>query len=237
MIDRPEDIDLFRFDLQRRAVVKVSAPSEFDAELLLLDAAGNSIGRGYGTDRTGLRLRRELEPGTYYFSVAAYRYRASCEPNLAEDTGRYRVHVGEDPPDDHGDLRATATILRDKAPRRGEIASAAGRIDPRVDVDIFRLELDRRTDLVVSVVVDFEAAVRILGADGMQIGHDIGKELYALGACYSGRVGVHDVEEMSEQQFRHEVGPGTYFVELWSWFGRAAGSYEMVVREAGPGDG
>ena len=72
-VDRSDDVDYFRLDLARPSILAVSVTSDFDnVELALFDAAGALLQEGYGLARTDLRTRAELEPGTYYVSVASY---------------------------------------------------------------------------------------------------------------------------------------------------------------------
>ena len=72
-----------------------------------------------------------LEAGTYYVSVESYRWNA----------GAYGVHLmaSEVVPDEHSDERSDATELT---------SSVAGRIEPRDDVDYFRIVVKPEAPLV-----------------------------------------------------------------------------------------
>ena len=242
-VDRSDDVDYFRLDLARPSILAVSVTSDFDnVELGLFDAAGALLQEGYGLARTDLRTRAELEPGTYYVSVASYMsvnsysyaYRDYCSPpRNARYTGRYRLSVwGDVPPDDHGGLAVTATDLRPDTAARGDI-------DPREDRDVFRLELARPSDVVVDVAGGFPLLARVFDADGEEVEpevlpeepHPILREITILTeACNDWTMEfVQPDSEAEELQMRFEAQPGVYYLELSSEGG--AGWYEIAVRE------
>lgn len=247
-IDRWSDVDYYRLDLGRPSVLAVSVTSDFDnIELTLFDAEGALLQEGYGLSRTDLRTRAELEPGTYYVSVASYMsvnsyastYMGSCPlPERNRYTGRYRLSVWEVPPDDHGGVPETASDLQPYADAAGDIGFMEGDIDPREDRDVFRLELARPTDLVVDVIGSFWPLARILNAEGEETGpepeaQDAGlilEEVIVLTEVCDDRtmkVVPPDSEE-GELQKRFEVQPGVYYLELRSESG--AGWYRIDIR-------
>ena len=237
MVDPRDDIDYFRLDVERRVIVVVSSTSEFDADLHLFDADGQRLDYGSGVIRTDLHIRRNLVPGRYYISVAAHDYYEAqwCDDPEAEDTGTYQLRIRERAPDDHGGKRETATDLHLGADGQGLAGSARGEIDPVYDRDVFRLEVRRRADLIVSVVADFSPDGTILDADGSCVApcHEWVEEITLAPSCSRAvPVGLEHVAEEGELRLRGEVEPGTYFVQLWSK-SRAGGGYEIVAREAG----
>ncbi len=242
VVERRDDIDYFRLDLPRPVTVAVSVASEFDnAELNLLDAEAVWLQEGYGTARTDLRTRAELAPGTYYSSVVSFRSVTAFSaglcgpPQRADYIGPYRLSVQEVAPDDHGGLPATATNMQLDTTARGVIGYITGEIDPREDQDVYRLELARRTDLIVDVVGTFPPRARILNAVGAEIAMEDGgilEEIILTQACDDWT--MKPIEPNSEErqlQIRYAAQPGVYYVELSSL--KAAGRYEVVVRGSG----
>ena len=249
-IERRDDVDYFRLDLARPAVVAVSVTSNFDnAELHFLDAEGATVREGYGVARTDLRTRAELGPGTYYLAVASYRsvtslsYTPYCRPpQYAHPTGRYRLSVWEVAPDDHGGIPVTASDVPLDSAARGVIGSIEGEIDPREDRDVFRLELARRTDLIIDVVSGFPPLTRILNADGTEIDSEIvindgtlEETIVLTEVCDDWTMKLVQPNSGEGQlQIRYEAHPGVYYVKLSSENG--AGYYAIEVRESEPDD-
>lgn len=251
-LDRYDDVDYYRVDLARPSVLLLSVSSDFDnVELTLFDADGELISEGYGFARTDLRTRVELEPGTYYVSVASYLSVNSfsdtymgyfCSlPRNALATGRYRLSIWDVPPDDHGGVAMTATELQLSAPARGEI-------DPREDRDVYRLEIARPTAIVLDVIGRFRSVARILNADGEEVAPELSE---ADGGSVLGTVVVPTCNDLAlmlpqpdfnenELQMRYELQPGVYYVEVASYSDDAnphdMGWYEIVVREPEPED-
>ena len=110
---------------------------------------------------------------------------------------------------DHGDTPETATLL-------GYGSGAPGTLETRDDVDVFRLDLQGRAELLITSHGDTDARGRLLDAAGAPIAEDddSGTDLNFL--------------------MRETVDGGVYYVEVSSAFD--AGSYVLLARIRKPGD-
>ena len=110
---------------------------------------------------------------------------------------------------DHGDTPETATLL-------GYGSGVPGTLETRDDVDVFRLDLQGRAELLITSHGDTDARGRLLDAAGDQIAEDddSGTDFNFL--------------------MRETVDGGVYYVEVSSAFD--AGSYVLLARIRKPGD-
>ena len=147
-----DDVDVFRLVVPRDAVdVAIRTfPTAFDTYGRLLDAAGNEIAVGAGSG--AFRIHRQLDAGVHYVEVrtrerGAYRI-------LAQGDGGMPATPKESS-DDHGDALATSTELAVGPPLPGRLNSGS-------DVDVFRIDLLGRTELVIraSGPTDTDGALR-----------------------------------------------------------------------------
>ena len=130
-IDPGDDLDIFKLDLSGASGtthVWIYTTGNLDTLGGLYDSNGNLLTSDDDTTSgsevidTNFRIPRPLAPGVYYVSVQSADRMA---------TGDYTLHAKAD---DHGHYLQTATtlLLED---------SAAGRIDPGYDRDVFKLDL------------------------------------------------------------------------------------------------
>ena len=134
-----DDVDVFRLVVPRDAVdVAIrTLPAAFDTYGRLLDAAGNEIAVGAGSG--AFRIHRQLDAGVHYVEVRA-RERGAYRI-LAQGDGGMPATPKESS-DDHGDALATSTELAVGPP-------LAGRLNSGSDVDVFRIDLLGRAELVI----------------------------------------------------------------------------------------
>ena len=130
-IDPGDDRDVFKLDLSGTSGttdVWIYTTGELDTLGELYDSnvdlltSDDDTTSGSEVIDTNFRIPRTLAPGVYYVSVQSAGRVA---------TGDYTLHVKAD---DHGHYLDTATTLL-----LGD--SAAGRIDPGFDLDLFKLDL------------------------------------------------------------------------------------------------
>ena len=134
VIGIPLDVDVFKFTLNEAAIVFLFTLGDLDTIGTLHDEDGNRIESNDDEDLDGGQLNflieAVLEPGTYYLSVGAYKFR----------TGAYTVVYAETIGDTTG---------------IGDAHTAAvdvvynGRIHPEGDEDYFQFALSEETDLVL----------------------------------------------------------------------------------------
>lgn len=131
------DTDVFRIDLQGRAILEVRTSGPTDTRGELLDGTGVMLASDDDSGPAGhnFLVRSELGAGIYYVAVTG-------EP------GDYAVmaRLGDAP--DHGETEATATLLTLYAEADlgrvspSALLAAPGRIAPTsADVDVFRLDV------------------------------------------------------------------------------------------------
>ena len=213
-IDPAGDTDIFRIELPERTTLEVSGVSVERSQAVRIcepeqrDFDFVLVDDDVRTaDDSNLgRSRRELEPGTYYLAVRSGGL-----------TGAYEIGVRDVGPDDHGDAPFSATPLA-----LGE--AAAGEIEPRGDLDYFRFDLPRRMDVTVSARADAGIDLRLSDANGREA---------------ADAEGVYRSTEQDGQRgllLRAELDAGRHYLLVWIWDldEASSGSYEVVVRQAGP---
>ena len=131
-LERVDDVDAFRFDLQGQAIYRIRARGNLDTRGRLLNSDGDTV---LENDDAGgnlnFTLRARLEPGTYYVLV-----------DSDNDTGPYSLLATPERDDDHGNNLETST----PTPLNTWLS---GRAEDGDDTDAFRFDLPRATDVTV----------------------------------------------------------------------------------------
>ena len=209
IIDDPDDVDVFRIDLQGSTTLDVRTSGPTDVHGELFDGAGARIAADddSGPGGRNFRIRADLEAGVYYVAIAG-------------ESGHYAVmaRLGHAP--DHGDTAATSTRLTLHA-REGldevspsALLAAPGRMAPTAaDVDVFRLDVpENATDITVRSIGATDVLARLLDSSLNEI-----------------------VADAAEGNFWLEVrlAAGTYYVEVG---GRETGTYRVLAWSDAPCD-
>ena len=208
IIDDPDDVDVFRIDLQGSTTLDVRTSGPTDVHGELFDGAGARIAADddSGPGGRNFRIRADLEVGVYYVAIAG-------------ESGDYAVmaRLGDAP--DHGDTAATSTRLTLHAREDldqvspSALLAAPGRIAPTAaDVDVFRLDVPENTDVAVRSVGATDVLARLLDSSLNEI-----------------------VADAAEGNFRLEarLAAGTYYVEVG---GRETGTYRVLAWSDAPCD-
>ena len=206
-IEVGDDVDVFRVDAAQAGTLTISTTGSLDTEGVLQESDGTQLATDddTGTGRN-FQITHVVTAGTYYVEVAGYR----------GNTGSYTVAAELDvppppPSDDHGDTRATATVL-------AVGGSAAGAIETGNDVDVFRVDVAQAGTLTISTTGSLDTAGLLQGSDGTQL--------------------ATDDDTGTGRNFRivHAVTAGTYYVEVAS-YGANTGSYTVSANlQADEGD-
>ena len=201
-IDPGDDLDIFKLDLSGASGnthVWVYTTGELDTLGGLYDSSGDLLTSDDDTTSgsevidTNFRIPRPLAPGVYYVSVRSADRMA---------TGDYTLHVKAD---DHGHYLDTATTLL-----LGD--SAAGRIDPGFDRDLFKLDLSGTsgtTDVWIYTAGELDTLGWLYDSNGDLLafnddGYIVGRE--------------------DGFNLRRNLSSGIYYLSVRSWTG-AIGDY------------
>ena len=203
-IDPGYDLDVFKLDLSGTSGttdVWIYTTGELDTSGALYDSDVNLLTSDDDTTSgsevidTNFRIPWTLAPGVYYVSVVSADRVA---------TGDYTLHAKAD---DHGQYLSTATTLL-----LGD--SAAGRIDPGYDLDVFKLDLSGTSGTT-------DVWIYTTG------------ELDTSGALYDSNVNLLAFNDSSyivgredSFQLRRNLSSGVYYLSVRSWAG-AIGDYTL----------
>ena len=194
-IDPGSDRDVFKLDLSGTAGpthVWIHTTGGLDTRGWLYDHDGSRLTGDDNTTSDGVivetnfRIPRTLAPGVYYISVRNAD---------GVTTGDYTVHAMAD---DHGNYFAVATAL-------ALGGSAAGRIEPGFDRDVFELDLSGTagiTDVWIYTTGGLDTRGWLYDSDGNRLtsnnnSHLVGREL--------------------EFQLRRRLSSGVYYISVRSW--------------------
>ncbi|MCY4012680.1 MAG: hypothetical protein OXG82_08205 [Gammaproteobacteria bacterium] len=192
-----EDAHYWRFDLHGSATVEIRSGGDSDPVGTLLDSDGRAVAEN-DDGGTGLnfRIERELGVGVHYVAVT-----------LWEPSGEYGVIVQVlREGDDHGDTDASSTRL---APN----IRTAGRIVPATDVDVFRIDIDRKAKTTIGTSGSGNTSGVLVDSDGRIV----------AAAQYGGS---RDNFSMTER-----LNPGVYYVHVEA-AGRTAYGIRYTVPES-----
>ena len=192
------DDDYFRLDLPRATEVTVSAQADAGIGLETVDAETWQRVDAVVDPQGGLRLREELHAGSHYLRVGG----------PGDRTGSYELVARETAPDDHGNNWDTATPL-------GLGTTKAGYMDVDDDVDCFRLDLKRPTDVILTATGNFA-----------------GLDVYGDGALLAGMRPADDLDRLG---LRDELDAGTYYLCVTT-MDNQLGPYDVGANEVGPDD-
>ena len=209
-IDPGDDQDVFKLDLSGTSGttdVWIYTTGELDTQGWLYDSNGNLLTSDDDTTSgsevidTNFRIPRPLAPGVYYVLVWSADRVA---------TGDYTLHAKAD---DHGHYFDTATTLL-----LGD--SAAGRIDPGYDRDVFKLDLSGAsgtTDVWIYTTGNLDTLGGLYDSNGNLLTSD--------DDTTSG-------SEVIDTNFRipRPLAPGVYYVLVWSADRVATGDYTLHAR-------
>ena len=152
-METPDDIDVYRLDLQGQAEVEVLSTGETDTfgRLLASDdtlvAEDDDSGRGFN-----FRLRETLDGGVYYVEIGS-----------SFESGDYGVLARiRKPGDDHGNTARASTAL----PLNVRLA---GSISPADDVDVWRVDIPVATTLHAYTDGPADTVGRLYDAAGTQL--------------------------------------------------------------------
>ena len=208
-IDPGFDLDLFKLDLSGTSGttdVWIYTTGELDTRGWLYDSnvdlltSDDDTTSGSEVIDTNFRIPRPLAPGVYYVSVRSADRMA---------TGDYTLHVKAD---DHGHYLDTATTLL-----LGD--SAAGRIDPGFDRDLFKLDLSGTsgtTDVWIYTAGELDTLGWLYDSNGDLLAFN--DDSYIVGR---------------EDSFnlRRNLSSGIYYLSVRSWTG-AIGDYTLHAEAA-----
>ena len=209
-IDPGDDRDVFKLDLSGTSGttdVWIYTTGELDTLGELYDSNGSLLTSDDDTTSgsevidTNFRIPRPLAPGVYYVSV---------QSAVRVATGDYTLHVKAD---DHGHYLDTATTLL-----LGD--SAAGRIDPGFDQDVFKLDLSGTsgtTDVWIYTTGELDTLGGLYDSNG-----DL---LTSNDDATSG-------SEVIDTNFRipRPLAPGVYYVLVHSAVRMATGDYTLHAK-------
>lgn len=200
-IGSPEDVDVFRIDLQGSATLEVRTSGSTDTRGELLDSAGAPIvtGDDGGPGGHNFRLGAEVDAGVYYVAVTGA-------------SGDYAVTARVGGATDHGATAPTATRLTlhgaDDLERVSPpvLLATLGRIGAaHTDVDVFRLDVPHDGTDVTVRSSGVSVYGRLLDASSNEIVSDTGAGRFRLEA---------------------RLDAGTYYVEVW---GPETGGYRVLA--------
>ena len=209
-IDPGDDWDIFKLDLSGTSGttdVWIYTTGELDTQGWLYDSNGDLLTSDDDTTSgnevidTNFRIPRPLAPGVYYVLVWSADRVA---------TGDYTLHAKAD---DHGHYFDTATTLL-----LGD--SAAGRIDPGYDRDVFKLALSGTsgtTDVWIYTTGNLDTLGGLYDSNGNLLTSD--------DDTTSG-------SEVIDTNFRipRPLAPGIYYVLVWSADRVATGDYTLHAK-------
>ena len=203
-IDPGFDRDVFKLDLSGTSGttdVWIYTTGELDTWGWLYDSNGDLLTSnddatsGSEVIDTNFRIPRPLAPGVYYVLVHSAVRMA---------TGDYTLHAKAD---DHGQSFDTATTLL-----LGD--SAAGRIDPGFDLDLFKLDLSGTsgtTDVWIYTTGELDTLGELYDSNGSLLTSD--DDSYIVGREYGFNL-------------RRNLSSGVYYLSVRSWAG-AIGPYTL----------
>ena len=191
----PDDTDWFSFRLEERTTVIVYSTSAIG----LSGWVHGHLFTGEDVPVPGVFVLITLDSGTYYVRVSA-----------SQEAGAYRLHVNRAA--EPGNTLETALPLPLNS-------GAAGRIDPAADVDYFRIDLDRATQVKLDAESnDFDLAAELLDSNG----EPVDATLLHEPPLFSGRIGVALLDRLEA---------GTYYLKLTRSGGDETGDYGLRLSE------
>jgi len=163
-INSVNDVDYFKVVVERAGELTLSTTGNIDfrgyvsATETKEDYLGNNQQLfGYGSsvrDEININLVTKLAPGTYYFTLLtdyspSYAELTSNQPvnqrTTNQASGNYTLTSSfREIADDHGDTPANATLI-------GLNATSAGTIDTTEDIDYFKIVLENRGELALTL--------------------------------------------------------------------------------------
>ena len=202
------DKDYFRFELPSAGRLTVQTTGDTDTYGRLFQGSSTTAAESDDDDGAGANFRialAEAQAGTWYVEVSGYNGTA---------TGAYSVQVEFSAQDDHGNTRATATVV--EAP-----SATSGRLETRGDKDYFRFELPSAGRLTVQTTGDTDTYGRLFR----------GSSTTAAGSSNDAGHGSNFRIALAEAQ------AGPWYVEVSGNDGDETGAYSMQVEfSGGPGD-
>ena len=147
----PGEVNLVRFEVPARCVVKAETTSEIDAVSTLYNADGNRIASGRSRSFSILRL---LDAGTYYVRIASNR------------AGSYMLRLGFEVGDDgHGESHSSAA-------RVALPSETAATIAPFDDEDFFRFNVVRPSVVTAKTLGNTDTFGTLYDAAGSELAAD-----------------------------------------------------------------
>jgi len=133
-IDYAEDVDVFKFSLEKEGIVILTTTGKTDTLGILMDMNGKEISKN---DDTGLlknfSITKYLKPGVYYLSVQ------NSNPTL---TGEYTIvtEIRDSQDDDYGNDTKTAQVVKLNTELPGHFSFEG-------DLDYFTFTLEKKTEV------------------------------------------------------------------------------------------
>ncbi|MDY7229149.1 pre-peptidase C-terminal domain-containing protein [Hyalangium rubrum] len=199
-IDTPTDVDVFSFDALANHIYEITCTStQLTCQLQLLNAAGAVLDSNSGTHA---KVVYEVgAAGTYYFRLAS----------ASSTVGTYAYRVVDLGVDDHGDTRATATLIT------ASTTSSTGRVETLGDVDYFSFAG------AVNTTYEFSCSSSAIDCD-------------VVLSDASGAVLLSDTGSSSEAKVTYVVRTaGTFFLKASSGT-TTTGDYTYQLKNLGPDD-
>ena len=207
------DLDYFRIILQRAATLDLRTTGSVDTYGSLYGEDGSLIAANDdGGINENFRITSALEAGTYFVEVEGFG---------SSDTGDYRLEAafangggdgddGDDDGDDHGDGRGTATEV-------AVPSSTAGSLETSGDSDYFRIVLQQAATLELHTTGSTDTWGNLYREDGSFITEN------------------DDGDAALNFRITHNLGAGTYFLEVRGYDSTDTGEYSLEAAFADEG--
>ena len=199
-IDPSNDVDYFEIEITRATALTAFTTGSLDTIGKIFDSDGTQLATHNdisGVFNTNFLVAHSITAiGIYYIEVSS---------DLS-DIGEYTLTVNLID-DDHGNGRMDATTVTDGS-------STAGRIDPSIDVDYFKIAVMSTGTLTASTTGSLDTVGRIFDSSGIQV--DLHNNIDFHGGNKNFLV-AYDI-----------MTTGTYYIEVESE-GPATGDYTLMV--------
>ena len=191
-IEFNSDTDLFVLTIGSSEVVEVFTAGSLDTYGTLTDTRGQILVQddddGSGSN---FRIERTLDPGTYYVRVESYENAS---------TGSYTLHARSK--DIHSNEPSGATELQIQT-------SVDGMIDPAIDADVFRLQIQNRSPIAIYTTGSLDTVGTLTDSSGQTLAVN------------------DDGGDATNFRIEHILDEGVYFVRVESFQNGSEGSYTI----------
>ena len=203
------DVDYFRIDLAEAAVLRVETNGDVDTHGKLAWLDGRAVLEDDDSGRNrNFRIETALPAGAYIVEVRGFAARPAISTFSSAATGFYTLDVWFGPDgqnDDHGDSRATATMV-------ALPSTTPGTLETALDADTFRIELTTLGTVRVETTGNTDTYGRLFRASGRD---------------YDELFGNDDGGADSNFLIEETLGSGTYIVQVSGFRGATTGAYAL----------